>query len=163
MKKYFPFALLAVFSALISCTEKEEPVSPLVGTWENRIFVDSLDVWFVETLEIKNDTLFDNFQTVRDTEDGPDLGYRFFSEARYSFEGNIFSFYASSDFYMYGIADSRPLFMPKSKLGPVMVERFSESAELTLSSNFKEMDYQYICPEVFEEYCPDNKRFVKVD
>ena len=76
MKKYFPFALVAVFAALISCTENEEPISPLIGTWESRGFVDSLDLWFVETMEFKNDSVFDLTLTVRDTEIESTLGYR---------------------------------------------------------------------------------------
>lgn len=164
MKKYFHFALLAIFAVLISCSEKEEPVSPLVGTWENRVFVDSLDVWFVETLEIKNDSLVDIIETVRPTETGPDLGYRLFMETKYSLEGEIFSYDYSNGNVISRFWETDPLFVPKSELRPTVFDFvISESAALSFSTDFREMDFQPICYSYFEDDCLESKKFVKVD
>lgn len=92
MKNYLPFALVVLFATLISCTENEEPISPLLGTWEKREFVDSLDLWFVDVMEFKNDSIFDLTSIVRDMETGPTLGYRMVTTAWYRLEGSTFTY-----------------------------------------------------------------------
>lgn len=54
------------------------------------MFVDSLDALFNETFEIKNDSLFDIVNTVRETETGSDLDCRFFMETIYIPDNGVF-------------------------------------------------------------------------
>ena len=163
MNKYFPFVIVAVFATLISCTENEEPVSPFIGTWENRVFVDSLDVWFIEKFVIKNDSLVDIEETIRETETGPDLGYRLFMETKYTLEDNLFSYDYSYGFTIRRVPNIDHLFVPKNELGPANFDFvLYQSGKLTFSSDYREMDFLPICPS-FRTGCPASKKYVKVD
>lgn len=165
MKKFFPFALVATLAAFISCTENDEPRNPLIGIWEHREFVDSLDVWYVETLDFKNDSVFEQYLTVRQTEEGANLGYRQYSEAKYSQDAERVSFRFFSEFMFRTVEDSDILFVPKNELGPVIVERIYSAFNFKLQSNLKEMDYQIICFAPFEDspVCEEKSRFIKVN
>lgn len=165
MKKYFPFALLAVFAVLISCTEKEEPVSPLVGKWENRVFVDSLDFWVVETFEIKNDSVFEHSITVRQSENGANLGYRSFSEGKYLQAGNDVSLNFLAEYMYRQRENSEVYYVPKNELGPVIVERIFSSVKITLNSNLDELNYQINCFPPFDKspVCEEIRLFIKVE
>lgn len=165
MKKFFPFALLAVFSVFISCSENERPVNPLVGVWENREYVDSLSVWFVETLHFKNDSVFEQSLTVRQSEKGENLGYRWFSEGVYTQEANEISFNFFLEYKFHQKDGSEIIFEPKNKLGQVLIERIYSAFRVDLQSDFKEMDYQIICITPFDKFpvCEEVKRFIKVN
>lgn len=146
MKKYFPFALVAVFAALISCTENEEPISPIIGTWESRVFVDSLDLWFVETLEFKNDSIFDLTITVRELETGPDLGFRLVTTSWYNLEGDTFKYYYSDVLMYFGHHEEAPLYVPKSELNAGIVDFFRiPEGILTFSSDRRRFQFQENC------------------
>lgn len=163
MKKCILFALVIVLGTLISCSEDDKPINPLIGTWESRVFVDSLDVWFVETIEIKNDSLYSIAETVRETESGPDLGYRLYVESFYELNGKIFSLGPWNSYTIVRQGSQEPLFVSKSELDPVIVEKVYSSAEVTISSDLRQMDFLPICKGVFEEYCPNIKKFLKVN
>ena len=49
-----------------------------------------MDYWVVNTLEFKNDSLYQFRTTVRDSETGPDLGYRFYYDDSYGWDGKTF-------------------------------------------------------------------------
>lgn len=163
MKNYFVLTLIAVFATLISCSEKEEPASPFVGTWENRVFVDSLDVWFVEKFVIKNDSLVNIEETIRETETGPDLGYRLFMETKYTLEGKVFSYDYSHGYIIARTFKIDPLFAPKNELRPVVFDFvLYQSGSLTFASDYREMDFLPICYPFLTD-CPESKKFEKVD
>lgn len=137
MKKYLPFALFAAFSAFISCTENEEPASPLLGTWEKREFVDSLDLWFVDVMEFKNDSVFDLTGIVRAAETGPTLGYRLLTTGWYNLDGETFTYYYSDGLFYFGPVDGdSPFYVAKSELRPGVVDFFRRpEGVLTFSSD----------------------------
>ena len=146
MKNYFAFALVAVLTTLSSCAENEEPLSPLVGTWENREYVDSLGLWFVETLEFKNDSIFDLTKSVRDSETGPELGYRLVAPAWYNLEGNTFKYYYSYAFIHFSSDVDPVLYVPKSELkaGVVDIFRIPEGV-LTFMDNQNKFQFRENC------------------
>lgn len=92
MKTAFTFVFAFLLLSLVSCSDQVDPRSPFIGTWEYRNYVDSLDIWFVERSQFKNDSLFDLESTVRQTETGKDLGYRMTTTSWYNLEGNTFQY-----------------------------------------------------------------------
>lgn len=148
---------------LFSCSDDEEPISPLAGTWENRVFVDSLDRWIVETLEIGRDTSVQMSVTVRNSEDGSDLGYRSIFQSKGGIQQDVLSFSNSLDFVLEPVHGVRPIYVPKSELILAVVERTFASASVDISSNREEMDFQPLCFNVFKDHCPESKKFIKVD
>lgn len=146
MQKYFPFALVAIISVLVSCAENEEPISPLMGTWENRNFVDSLDLWFVETMEFKNDSIFDLTQSFRNSEMGQDLGYRLMATSWYNFKDSTFKYYYSEGIFHFSTPRNPALYVPKSELrvGVIDIFRIPEGV-LTFLSNGKKFRFQEDC------------------
>lgn len=146
MKKYFPLALVAVLAALISCTENEEPVDPLMGTWEHREFVDSLNIWIVETKEFKNDSVFDLSITVRESETGPDLGYRMITTSWFNLEGDTFKYYFSDALTYFRNSEDAPLYVPKSELRAGIFDFFRiPEGVLTFSSDRRRFQFQENC------------------
>lgn len=164
MKNHFPIALVAVFAVLVACTENEEPVNPLIGTWENREFVDSLDVWLVETIEIKSDNVFEQYITVRQTEKGVNLGYRSLSQGLYSKVGIELDLRFMNDFNYRNALNVDDLFAPKEELRQIEIFRIFSSARVHLVSNHKELEYQIICDEPFigSASCEETRKFTKV-
>jgi hypothetical protein len=161
MKIFFPFAILIFISGLISCSENEEPVSPLVGKWENRVFIDSLDVWFVETMEFKNDSIFDLNITVRQSETGPDLGYRFMTTAWYSLGENELTYYYSfSSWLNYG---EKRLFVDEEDLEAGIVDFFQRpKVEFQFGSNRRSFILPQGCLALFS-VCGPNREFIRVN
>lgn len=155
MKKYLPFALVVVFATLISCTENEEPLSPLIGTWEKREFVDSLDLWFVDIMEFKNDSIFEISGVVRDSETGPTLGYTLVATSWYNFDGNTFKYYYSDaliHFYFPMGEEDAVRYVPKSELKPVIIDFFRKpEGVLTFSSDRRIFQLQPNCFVINEE------------
>lgn len=147
MKKYLPFALFAAFAAFISCAENEEPVSPLIGTWEKREFVDSLDLWFVDVMEFKNDSIFDLTSIVRDTETGPTLGYRMVTTSWYNLDGETFTYYYSGGLFYFGPWDrDKPFYVAKSELRPGVIDFFRRpEGVLTFSDNRRKFQFLENC------------------
>ena len=160
MKIFFPFAFLLFISGLISCTENEKPVSPLVGTWENRVFIDSLDVWFVETMEFKNDSIFDLNITVRESETGPDLGYRFMTTAWYSLGKNELTYYYSNCSWLnFG---ERRIYGAQKDLVNGVVDFFQRpKVEFLLSPSRKSFILPQGCLALFS-VCGPNREFIRV-
>lgn len=161
MINFKPFLLVAVFAALISCAESEGPQGPLVGTWENRVFVDSLDVWFVETMEFKNDSIFDLNITVREFEKGPDLGYRFKTTAWYSLSKNELTYYYSDCSWL-NFSEQR-LFADEEDLLLGVVDFFDRpKVELLFSPSRKSFILPQGCLALFS-VCGPNSEFIRVN
>lgn len=148
MKSVFYLIGLVFALGLVGCSDEEDPRSPLIGTWENRVFVDSLDYWFVESYSFKNDSIFDLELTVRQTETGPDLGYRMISTSWYDLEGSTFKYYYSDALIYFGI-DSEGLmkyFAPKEELKPGIVDFFRiPEGTLTFSSDGSKFEFEKDC------------------
>lgn len=143
----FSFLLLFALSfSFVSCQEDEKPSSVLIGTWEKRVYVDSLRYWFVDSYQFKNDSIFDLEFTVRETETGPDLGYRMIGSSWYNLEGNRFKFYYS-DVLMYRInPDDRNYFSPREELVPAVVDFFRiPTGNISFSSDLRQFTYQEDC------------------
>lgn len=158
------FFFFSVFVLCISCKEEEEPKSPLIGSWESNVFVDSLNYWVVETLNITSDSTFISETTVRATKEGNDLGYRNILIGEYTFNGINFDYSIEEGFRMsmFYTTIEPPFFVPKDKLRPFLVD-FSEPngpTELIFSEGQNQMEISYECPS-FDGICPITKIYVK--
>lgn len=169
MKSAFYFIALVFVVGLVGCSDDENPRSPLIGAWENREYVDSLDLWFVESYMFKNDSVFDVERTVRQTETGPDLGYQMISTSWYNLEGSTFKYYYSDALIYFG-GDSdgtRVYFASKEDLKPAIIDFFRiPEGTLTFSADGRTFNFQENCIK----FSPDqeclqlpSKEFVKAD
>lgn len=141
MKSIFYLIVLVFVIGLVGCSEEEEPRSPLIGTWESRVYVDSLDYWFVESYAFKNDSIFDIEWTVRNTETGPDLGYRMTAASWYELEEDTFKYYYSDV-----LMEFESLYVPKEELKPAIVDFFRiPQATLTFSQDRRQFELQVGC------------------
>jgi len=167
MRNLFLLCLSVLFAGLISCTENEEPISPLIGNWENRVFVDSLDVWYVNSYRFKNDSIFDLTSTVRESESGEELGYRIIATSWYNLEESIFQFYYSDALIYFGGGENNPSYGPKDKLRPGVIDFFRvPKGELTFSSDMRQFTFQEDCWEVDPDSdCIEfpSQTFVRID
>jgi hypothetical protein len=154
MKKYSSFSIVAVFAILISCAENEEPISPLIGTWEKREFVDSLDLWFVDIMEFKNDSIFEITGIVRNSETGPTLGYTLVATSWYNLDGNTFKYYYSDALIHFDIfgGEDAVLYVPKSESDPVIIDFFRKpEGVLTFSADRRSFQLLPNCFVIKEE------------
>lgn len=161
---FFAFFVLSI----VSCSDEEEPRSPLIGTWENRNYVDSLELWFVNTYNFRNDSIFDITSTVRETEIGNDLGYRLISTAWYNLESDIFQYYYDDGLFHFGGGEDDPLYVPKKDLKPGIIDFFRiPKGKLTFSNDYSQFTFQEDCwkPNPENEDCFEFpvKTFVRVD
>ena len=159
---FFLFPLLLVF--FIACSEKEEPKSLHIGTWESKVFVDSLNYWVIETLEFTSDSTFNIQTTVRLTEDGDDLGYRDILMGDYILNGRDFIYFIEEGFRMsrFYTTSEPPFYVPKDQLRPFLVD-FSEPngpTELMFFEGQNQMKISYECPS-FDGKCPITKIYVE--
>ena len=161
--------ILAFISiSLISCSDAEEPRSPLIGTWESRNYSDSLEVWFVDSYSFRNDSLFDITSTVRESEIGEDLGYRLVSTSWYNLEGDIFQYYYDDALIHFGGGEKAPLYVPKKDLSPGIVDFFRvPKGKLTFSSDLRQFTFQEDCWKINpnSDDCIEfpSETFVRVD
>lgn len=166
--RYLSLLILACCAiSLFSCTDPEEPRSPLIGTWENRNYSDSLDVWFVESYSFRNDSLFDVTSSVRTTEIGEELGYRLTATSWYNYEGDIFQYYYADAMIHFGGGENEPLYVPKQDLKPGIVDFFRiPKGKLTFSSDLRQFTFQEDCWNVNDDNdCIEfpSQTFVKVN
>ncbi|WP_339707798.1 hypothetical protein [Algoriphagus aquimarinus] len=157
--------IAACTASLSSCSDAEEPISPLIGAWENREYVDSLNYWIVERYDFVNDSTYDINVTVRETEGGEDLGYRFITRGWYDYKGEDFTYYYADVLMIedYFLREGNELFAPKDDLRAVIVDFFREpTASLTFSSDRKQFVFQDECLEYVDE-CPVAKTYVRVN
>jgi hypothetical protein len=146
MKTALSVSALFLILSIFSCSESEDPRSPLIGTWENRTYIDSLDIWFVESYTFKNDSLFDLKSTVREIETGTDLGYRLISTAWYNLEGDIFQYYYSDGLFYFPTERNAPLYVPKEELRPGVIDFFRiPKGTLSFSNNQRQFTFQENC------------------
>ena len=170
MKSLFYLAAVVLALGLLSCSsEEEEPISPMIGTWENRVFVDSLDYWFVESYMFKNDSIFDIEWTVRQTETGPDLGYRMIATSWYNLDENIFKYYYSDVLFYWRVDnDSAPTYyVPKGDLQPAVVDFFRiPEGILTFTADKRKFEFRENCiqfdPDMECVQLP-SKEYIRVD
>jgi hypothetical protein len=162
MKSQISIGLLFLVFGMISCTEIEEsPLSPLIGIWENKVYVDSTDFWIITSLDFDTDSTYENRITIRKKENGPDLGYRFIMPVSYTLDGNRIT-------YSFDIArwiDTRgPLpYAPKEDLIFGFADYWGQPmATLTFYNKMKELDFLVDCMEGFIP-CPIAVRYYKVN
>ncbi|WP_339751414.1 hypothetical protein [Algoriphagus aquimarinus] len=151
--------------SLSSCRDVEEPISPLIGAWENRVFVDSLNYWIVERYDFVNDSTYDIKVTVRESETSKDLGYRFATRGWYNLQENAFTFtyseiYQVKDYYLPSRAN---LYAPKNELRFIEID-FSDTptANLTFSTDGKQFEFLAECLEYYSE-CSLPKTYIKIN
>lgn len=161
------FVLAVCTASFYSCTDSEEPKFPLMGAWENRVYVDSIDYWIVETYDFVNDSTYDINVTVRESEMGDDLGYRFISRGWYDLQADDFTYYFSdalmidNSFVASNNADK--VYAPKEELVAVIIDFFRRpTANLTFSADRKKFEILDECMESMSE-CPSSKTYIKVD
>ena len=165
MKSIFLILAIICSVSIVSCADSEEPVSPLIGDWENRVYVDSLDYWFVQSYRFVNESTYDIIETVRRTEGGEDLGYRLITRGWYDYKGEDFTYYYDDvlmleDYYR---RDGNEFFAPKDDLRAVVVDFFRHPiASLTFSSDRKQFVFQDECLDYVDE-CPVSKTYIRVN
>jgi len=146
MKTAFPFVFSFFLLSLVSCSENENPRSPLIGTWENRSYMDSLDIWFVDSYRFKNDSVFDLTATVRKTELGEELGFRMIASSWYNLEGGTFQYYYSDALIYFGGGENGNIYGSRDKMNPGVVDFFRiPKGELTFSSDMRQFTFQEDC------------------
>ncbi|WP_297337488.1 hypothetical protein [Algoriphagus sp.] len=148
MKTFQSFALVFLLFGLFSCQEDELPRSPLLGTWEHRTFDQTHQLWFVESLTFRNDSIMGVEHTVRETETGPTLGYRMISEGWYNLKGNTFQYYYSDALIYFGEgSDSDVLpYAPKEELSAGIVDFFRiPKGDLIFSQDNRKFEFQEEC------------------
>ena len=168
MKSIFYLMLFVLSVSLFSCQDKEEPLSPLIGTWENRTYVDSLDIWMIDSWAFKNDSLMTYERFVRETESENILGYQMIADSWYNYKGNIFKYYYSDALlYWGGESDTRWIrYGPKEEMRPGVVDIFMiPTGTLTFSQNrlqfiLKPDDAEFDMGEIIEFPA---RTFIKVD
>ncbi|WP_026966326.1 hypothetical protein [Algoriphagus terrigena] len=169
MKSAFYLVVLVFAVGLVGCSEEENPRFPLMGTWESRVYVDSLDYWFVESYAFKNDSIFELTKTVRQTETGPDLGYQLISSSWYNLESDTFKYYYSDALIYFGVdsESQRVYYGSKEDLRPGIVDFFrTPEGILTFSSDQRSFEFQENCwsPAPGMECIEfESKEFIKVD
>jgi hypothetical protein len=168
MKASTTFVFAILFLSIISCNEEEEPRSPIIGTWENRNYVDSLGIWFVESYKFKNDSLFDIASTVREVETGKDLGYTMTTTSWYNLEGNTFQYYYDYVLMYSKFEEDGPFFGAQDDLRPAIVDFFRiPKGKLTFSNNLRQFTFQEDCwkPNPDNEDCIEfpSQTFIRVD
>ncbi|GMQ28724.1 hypothetical protein [Algoriphagus confluentis] len=149
MKSSSFFFSFVLFLILFGCQESEEPLQPLMsGTWEHRVYDESLELWMVEVLTFQNDSVMEVQKIVRQTETGETLGYRMLTTSWYNLEENIFKYYYSDALiYFGGGSDSdSPPYGTKDDLRPGIVDFFRlPTGTLTFSANRNRFVYQEDC------------------
>lgn len=170
MKKLLLILGIVLLSSplMFSCDsdQDDEPLGPLIGEWENRVYVDSLGLWSVETLDFLTDSTYQLRQTFRDSEFGSDLGYRIIYNFDYLLEGEIIDYLLIDGFevYKYHHPDEGPLYAPLEELREFVLDLSSgdDYAEWSLSENQLELDLSFSCPS-YDGNCPILKKYKKSD
>lgn len=150
----------------MACNKDDDPLpNQLVGNWETRYFVDSVDYWVVNTLEFKNDSVYQFRTTVRDSEIGPDLGYRVYYDDRYEWDGMTFKYLPDLAYWI----DHREegFYVPKQELMAGIYDYFYQpTAKITFVDNNKKLIFQSLCPENVGFGCEEQRvpiEYVRVD
>jgi hypothetical protein len=149
MKNLFYVLICLVTATFFGCQDSDGPRNPLLGTWENRSYVDSLDVWFVQSLTIKNDSLMEVMEFARKSETGPIIGYHSIADSWYNYQDNRFTYYYSEGlFYFNGYNDTyvTSRYGPKESLKPGIIDLFwTPVGDLTFSPDGQSFEFQKEC------------------
>lgn len=147
MKHLSQIILLFISFSFFSCEkENEELPNQLVGTWEIRHLVDSVDYWVVNTLEFKNDSVYQFRTTVRESETGPDLGYRFYYDDSYEWDGITLTY--SPDLAAWIDYREEAFYVPKQELLAGIIDYFRiPTATISFMDNRTRMIFQENCPK----------------
>ncbi|WP_144605407.1 hypothetical protein [Algoriphagus algorifonticola] len=149
MKILFYVLICFVAAGFFGCQDSDGPRNPLLGTWENRSYVDSLDVWFVHSLTIKNDSLMEVKNFARKSETGPIIGYHSIADSWYNYQENRFTYYYSEGlFYFNGNKDTyvASRYGPKESLKPGILDFFRiPEGELIFSADGQSFEFQEDC------------------
>jgi len=137
-------ALFAIVFGFSSCQEDDELLpTQLEGVWEERSFVDSLDYWVVNTIDFDRNGTYQARTTVRDSENGPDLGHRFYFDTKYDWDTKILTYFPNEGYFL----NTSKFYTPKAKLVLAIMCYFRQpKAQLTFSADGKTMNYL----EIFE-------------
>ncbi|WP_057939629.1 hypothetical protein [Algoriphagus resistens] len=147
MKLLSLISLLLVSISFIACDKDEDELpKQLSGIWEERFYVDSVGYWVVNTLEFKSDNEYQFRTTVREVEAGPDLGYRFYYDDSYTWDGETFSY--SPDLASWIDHREENFYVPKEELNAGIIDYVRmPTASLVFEANNTKMIFQEICPE----------------
>ncbi|MEP0710938.1 hypothetical protein [Algoriphagus sp.] len=151
MKHLSLFSLIVIAFGLFACDKDDDPLpNQLVGSWESRYFVDSVDYWVVNTLEFKNDSVYQFRTTVRDSEAGPDLGYRMYYDDRYEWDGMNFKYLPDLAYWI--DYKEEAFYVPQQELRAGIIDYFHQPiARITFIDNKERL--------LFQEQCPENPAF----
>jgi hypothetical protein len=158
------FALFAIVFGFSSCQEDDELLpTQLEGRFENRTFVDSLDLWVIIAYDFNRTGTFQYIETVRNTENGNEIGYRRIFPGTYDWNGEIFKYFPENG---EGIPfDGNEIYRPKDKLDSfanIIFDYFRPlEARLEFVQNGNTMNYTEIYPEIWE-FESQTKSFIKV-
>ena len=151
--KYLSFLFLIFLSlTFLSCNDEDNLPVQLSGVWEERNYVDSVDFWVVNTLEFKNDSEFQFRTTVRETETGNDLGYRFYYDDTYDWDGKTFNY--SPDMAFWIDYREEKFYTKKEDLKAGVIDFVSwPSANITFVEGNSKLIFQNICTSTNADYC----------
>jgi len=121
----------------------------LKGVWKERDFVNSLDYWVVNTIDFDpNDwhgqTEIANRTTVRDSNNVPDLGYRFYFDTQYDWDTKILTYFPNEGYFL--ITDQFHTAKADFFFLAIMDYFRQPKDRLTFSTNGKTMN----CLEIYE-------------
>ncbi|PZX53280.1 hypothetical protein [Algoriphagus chordae] len=147
MKHLSLLSLALIAFSFVACDKDDDPLpNQLVGNWEARYYVDSVDYWVVNTLEFKNDSVYQFRTTVRDSETGPDLGYRMYYDDRYEWDGMTFKYLP--DLASWIDHREEAFYVPKQELLAGIMDYFYQpTARITFVENKEKLIFQDLCPE----------------
>lgn len=147
--KYFCIPIILLISlGLISCNQDDSPELPtqLEGVWEQRVYVDSVDLWVVNAFEFKANLNYQFRTIVRKTADGNDLGYRYLQDDSYTWDGTTFNYFPSIVNWIN--PRGQKFYVPRQELILGIVDyQYPPEALLTFIENKSKMIYQQKCPK----------------
>lgn len=89
MKNSMFFLLFAALS-FTSCNDDEVPQIFLTGTYEKVLENPDTGVWYASQLRFKSDGTYERITVARESRNGADLGYSYYSKAIYTLKGEEF-------------------------------------------------------------------------
>jgi len=150
MKHFFSPLIVLLSFFVMSCNHDDGQAFPvqLDGVWEQRVYVDSVDFWVVNSFEFKANLTYQFRTTVRKTASGEDLGFRYVHDDSYTWDGINFIYFPN----IVNWIDTRgkAFYVQKQELLLGTIDyQYAPEASLTFIEKRTKMIYQQKCPRDF--------------